>query len=84
MLGVERLERGVLGLKADATVAFAMEGLDRRLVRGLVVADESDDDLTCPGVVLFADRNPNSRGSGRPTQSSLGLLQARAGRMRSW
>ena len=43
-VGVDRLERVVLGLQADAAV-LAEEALDRRLVGGLVVAGERDDDL---------------------------------------
>ena len=40
MVGVDRLEGGVLRLEADATVGVAVEGLDGGLVGGLVVAGE--------------------------------------------
>src|SRR5881392_2783145 len=39
VVGVDRLERGILGLEADAA-ALAVEGLHRRLVGRLVVAGE--------------------------------------------
>ena len=49
MLGEERFERAVLGLEPDPAVAFAMEGLDGRLVGGLVFAAvqtlRADDEL---------------------------------------
>src|SRR5262249_32222640 len=48
--GVDRFERGVLGLQADAAV-LAEEPLHRRLVGRLVVACESDDDLTVARVL---------------------------------
>src|SRR5918995_1493792 len=51
--GVDRLERRVLGLETDP-VGLAVEGLDRRLVRRLVVAGERDHDLAVPRRVLAA------------------------------
>ena len=51
--GVDRLERGVLGLQPDPAV-LAVERLDGRLVGRLVVAGERDDDLAVPRVVLAA------------------------------
>ena len=54
MVGIDRLERGVLGLEANTAVRIATERLDRRLVRRLVVADERDHDLAVAGVVLAA------------------------------
>ena len=44
MFGVDRFESGVLGLQPHASV-LAEEALHRRLVGGLVLARESDDDL---------------------------------------
>ena len=55
VVGVDRLERGVLGLEANAAVGLAVEGLDGRLVRGLVVPDERDDDVAVAGVVAALD-----------------------------
>ncbi len=55
MLGEERLERAVLGLKPDPAVALTVEGLDGRLVGSFVFADERDDDVTLARVVLPMD-----------------------------
>ena len=54
MVGEQRLERGVLRLETDPAVALAMEGLHRRLVGRLVVADERLTDLSGTGVRLLA------------------------------
>src|SRR5262245_7924614 len=54
VLGIEGLECRVLRLEADAAVALAVERLDRRFVRRLVVADERHDDLAGAGVGLLA------------------------------
>ena len=50
---VDRLERLVLGLQPDAAV-LAEEALHGRLVGGLVVARERDDDLAVARVLLAA------------------------------
>ena len=54
MVGVDRLERVVLGLQADAA-AFAVEGLHRRLVGRFVVARQRDDDVAVAGVLPALD-----------------------------
>ena len=54
MLRVEGLEPRVLGLEPDSPVTLAEEGLNRRLVRGLVVADEGDDHVSSARVRLLA------------------------------
>src|SRR5262249_24891985 len=54
VLGVDGLERVVLGLEPDASV-LAVEGLDGRLVRGLVVTRERDHDLAVAGRLLPRD-----------------------------
>src|SRR6185312_17318277 len=51
VVGVDRLERGILRLQPHAAVGLAVEGLHGRLVRRLVLAGERDDDVAVPGLV---------------------------------
>ena len=60
MVGVDRLELVVLGLQADAAV-LAEEALDGRLVGGLVVAGERDDDVAVLRGLRAADDDAGRR-----------------------